>query len=83
MNKLIDLVVTAWSNKHTSGAAIALFVATVIGILWPQYKTQADDIARAAIVYGLFRAGDASASYTKPPTTSIERPQNQNENRIC
>lgn len=65
MNALLKFITVAWQNKHTSTSAIFLFGATVFGIVWPAYKAQADEIARAAIVYGLIAAGDARAL---PPT---------------
>lgn len=61
MNSIVKFVTAAWQNKHTSTSAIFLFGATVVGIVWPKYKGQADEIARAAIVYGLIAAGDARA----------------------
>lgn len=76
MNKIINAV---FNNPHTSWSAIALFAATVAGILWPKIKPQADEIARAAIVYGLIRAGDAGAAapgpaVIVPPTTTTTAP---------
>lgn len=73
-DSLLNLIVRAWQNKHTSTSAVVLFVATVVGILWPQHKDKADEIARAAIVYGLITAGDARASM--PANKPEETPKN-------
>lgn len=62
MNTLTSLLATAWQNKHTSTAALVLFGATAVGIIWPEYKGKADEIARAAMMYGLITAGDARAT---------------------
>lgn len=67
MNKVGSLLATAWQNKHTSSAAIVLFLATTVGIIWPEYKDKADEIARAAMMYGLITAGDARATTPPPP----------------
>lgn len=66
-----NIIVRVFENKHTSFSAVFLFAATVVGILWPKYKAQADEIARAAIVYGLVMAGDSKAS---PPAPTIQPP---------
>jgi hypothetical protein len=68
----VGFIVNAWQNKHTSTSAIVLFAATAIGVLWPQHKDKMDEIARAAIMYGLLTAGDAKASVqVQPPANSI------------
>lgn len=68
MKSLTQFIVKAWENKHTSTSALFLFGASVVGIIWPKYKSQADEVARAAIVYGLIAAGDARLSQpTKNP----------------
>ena len=65
LSKLVD---SMCGNPHTSWSAVVLFIAAVVGIIWPTVKPQADEIAKLAIVYGLIRAGDASQSQqvTKP-----------------
>lgn len=67
MTKILDMIAQAWANKHTSTAAIILFVASVVGVMWPQYKAKSDEIARLAMFYGLLSAGDAIASQPKEP----------------
>lgn len=69
MNRLGNLLATAWQNKHTSGSALVLFAATAVGIIWPEYKAKADELARAAMFYGLIMAGDARAT---TPDTPVE-----------
>lgn len=61
-SSLMDWLIRAWQNKHTSTSAIVLFVASVAGVIWPQYKPKTDEIARLAMFYGLVMAGDAQAS---------------------
>ena len=79
MNRLQTLL----ANKHTSAAALIVLVATVIGHIGPvwfphygeQLKSTADEVARAAMIYGLALAGDSKpangngASAPPPPTT--------------
>lgn len=67
MKTVVEILINAWRNKHTSSSAIVLFVATTVGIIWPKIKPQADEIARAAIIYGLITAGDAKSSVQLPP----------------
>lgn len=62
MSKILDFISSAWNNKHTSSAAVILFIASAVGVIWPKYKPQSDEIARLAMFYGLIRAGDAMAS---------------------
>ena len=61
-DQLSTLIVSAWNNKHTSTAAVILFVCSTVGILWPAWKDKMDEISKAALFYGLLRAGDASAT---------------------
>jgi len=50
----------ALASPHTSFSAILLFFASVVGVLWPEYKAKADEIARLAIVYGLLNSLDTT-----------------------
>ena len=49
-------------NKHTSGAAVALFALAAAGIIWPEAKVKCDEIGKLAMFYGLLAAGDAQKS---------------------
>jgi len=60
-------VKTAISNPHTSIAAVVLFIAAAVGYIWPAYEGKINHIVQLAIVYGLFKAGDAG---TPPPAES-------------
>lgn len=66
MKAFTQFIIKAWENKHTSTSALFLFAATAVGIVWPKYKQQADEIARAAVIYGLIAAGDAKLSQQVP-----------------
>lgn len=43
-------------NPHPSLAAVVLFAASVVGVLWPEHKHKADEIARLAMCYGIINA---------------------------
>lgn len=43
-------------NPHPSLAAVVLFCASAVGVLWPQHKAKADEIARLAMCYGIINA---------------------------
>lgn len=81
-DSVVGILSRALDNKHTSTSAIFLFAATVIGVIWPKYKAQADEIARAAIVYGLVMAGDSKPSGQTPGEPMLPTPA-QREQQIA
>ena len=80
----MNILTTALSNPHTSGAALAFAVVKVLAriarIWFPHYDTNiattADALESLAVVYFGWAAGDASKSVSKADadTTFMRKP---------
>ena len=62
MKTLLEFLVTAWDNKHTTTAGI-VYVLCKFGAVWfPDHKSQFEATEAIAVGYGLLKAGDARMS---------------------
>ena len=59
---ILNLIIQAWQNKHTSLAGI-VYVICKLGAIWlPKYNAQFQATEAVAVGWGLLKAGDAKAA---------------------
>lgn len=56
---IVDRIVAALNNPHTTGSALAIGGLKIASVIWPKQKSTFDEITAVAVVWLGISAGDA------------------------